>query len=86
MFYQVDHFCDLDVPGMMIHEGIPGHHLQLSTAATHPSTVRRHTSAMDQAEGWTTMLEDYMLDMGYMVSSPASAICSPPTPSNRTAG
>lgn len=62
----VDHFCDLDVPGMMIHEGIPGHHLQLSTAATHPSIVRRHTSAMDQAEGWTTMLEDYMLDVGYM--------------------
>ncbi len=62
----VSHFCELDVPGMMIHEGIPGHHLQLSTAATHPSIVRRHTSAMDQAEGWTTMLEDYMLDVGYM--------------------
>ncbi|MCP5041536.1 MAG: DUF885 domain-containing protein [bacterium] len=57
---------DLDVPGMMIHEGIPGHHLQLSTAAAHPSVIRRHTSAMDQAEGWTTMLEDYMLDVGYM--------------------
>ncbi len=62
----VEHFCTLDVPGMMIHEGIPGHHLQLSTAATHPSIVRRHMSAMDQAEGWTTMLEDYMLDVGYM--------------------
>jgi len=62
----VAHFCELDVPGMMIHEGIPGHHLQLSTAATHPSIVRRHISAMDQAEGWTTMLEDYMLDVGYM--------------------
>ena len=58
--------CDLDVPGMMIHEGIPGHHLQLATASAHPSVIRRHVSAMDQAEGWTTMLEDYMLDVGYM--------------------
>lgn len=50
----------------MIHEGIPGHHLQLSTAAQHPSWIRRHVSANDHAEGWTTMLEDYMLDLGYM--------------------
>ena len=51
---------------MMIHEGIPGHHLQLATASTHPSIVRRHFEAMEHAEGWTTMLEDYMLDQGYM--------------------
>jgi uncharacterized protein (DUF885 family) len=57
---------ELSIPGMMIHEGIPGHHLQLATAGTHPSVVRRHMDAMDQAEGWTTMLEDYMLDVGYM--------------------
>ncbi|MBW2293824.1 MAG: DUF885 domain-containing protein [Deltaproteobacteria bacterium] len=62
----VAHHCELDVPGMMIHEGIPGHHLQLATASAHPSVIRRHMSAMDQAEGWTTMLEDYMLDVGYM--------------------
>lgn len=62
----VQHFSQLDVPGMMIHEGIPGHHLQLATASAHPSVIRRHASAMDQAEGWTTMLEDYMLDVGYM--------------------
>jgi uncharacterized protein (DUF885 family) len=57
---------ELSIPGMMIHEGIPGHHLQLSTAAMHPSIVRRHFDGMHHAEGWTTMLEDYMLDMGYM--------------------
>lgn len=57
---------ELSIPAMMIHEGIPGHHLQLATAATHPSLIRRHVEAMDQAEGWTTMLEDYMLDIGYM--------------------
>ncbi len=57
---------ELSIPGMMIHEGIPGHHLQLATASMHPSVIRRHYDGAHHAEGWTTMLEDYMLDMGYM--------------------
>jgi uncharacterized protein (DUF885 family) len=55
----------LSVPSMMIHEGIPGHHLHLAGAAGHASVIRRHFWAPEQAEGWTTMLEDYMLDVGY---------------------
>ncbi|GMA98304.1 DUF885 family protein [Pelosinus sp. IPA-1] len=62
----LDEHTELSIPSMMIHEGIPGHHLQLATACTHPSVVRRHFDAMEHAEGWTTMLEDYMLDIGYM--------------------
>jgi uncharacterized protein (DUF885 family) len=62
----MDEHTDLSIPSMMIHEGIPGHHLHLATAGTHRSVIRRHCEAMDQAEGWTTMLEDYMLDVGYM--------------------
>ena len=62
----MDEHTELSIPSMMIHEGIPGHHLHLATAGTHPSVIRRHCEAMDQAEGWTTMLEDYMLDVGYM--------------------
>lgn len=60
-----DEHTALSIPAMMIHEGIPGHHLQLAWAASHPSVARRLTSANDQAEGWTTMLEDWMLDQGY---------------------
>lgn len=56
---------ELGIPMMMVHEGIPGHHLQLSWAARHPSVVRRHYDGAHHAEGWTTMLEDYMLDQGY---------------------
>jgi uncharacterized protein (DUF885 family) len=62
----VDEHTALSIPGMMVHEGIPGHHLQLATASTHPSIIRRHMEANEHAEGWTTMLEDYMLDVGYM--------------------
>ena len=61
-----DEHTRLSIPGMMIHEGIPGHHLHLASVAMNPSVVRRHYHAADQSEGWTTMLEDYMLDMGYM--------------------
>jgi uncharacterized protein (DUF885 family) len=61
----LDEHTSLSVPSMMIHEGIPGHHLHLASAARHPSTIRRHFWAPEQAEGWTTMLEDYMLDVGY---------------------
>ncbi|EED32903.1 conserved hypothetical protein [gamma proteobacterium NOR5-3] len=57
---------ELGIPLMMVHEGIPGHHLQLSTAAMHPSVIRRTFSANEHAEGWTTMLEDYMLDQNLM--------------------
>lgn len=62
----LDEHTELGIPVMMIHEGIPGHHLQLATAAGHNSVVRRVFPAMELAEGWTTMLEDYMLDLGYM--------------------
>ncbi len=61
----LDEHTELGIPTMMIHEGIPGHHLQLSTASLHPSIIRRHVDANELAEGWTTMLEDYMLDQGY---------------------
>ena len=62
----MDEHTQLAIPNMMIHEGIPGHHLQLASAAAHPSIIRRHYDGMDLAEGWTTMLEDYMLDLGYL--------------------
>ncbi len=62
----LDEHTELGIPMMMIHEGIPGHHLQLATAAGHDRLVRRVFPAMELAEGWTTMLEDYMLDLGYM--------------------
>lgn len=62
----LDEHTELSIPSMMIHEGIPGHHLQLATACNQSSVVRRHCNAMEYAEGWTTMLEDYMLDIGYL--------------------
>lgn len=63
---ELDEHTHLGIPVMMIHEGIPGHHLQFASAALQPSLIRRIFSACEHAEGWTTMLEDYMLDIGYV--------------------
>jgi uncharacterized protein (DUF885 family) len=49
---------------MMAHEGVPGHHLQFAFASSQSSFVRRIFTAWEHAEGWTTMLEDYLLDQG----------------------
>ena len=57
---------EISIPSMMIHEGIPGHHLQLAWAASNKSFIRRIFESNDLFEGWTTMLEDYMLDIGYV--------------------
>lgn len=61
----LDEHTELGVPTMMLHEGIPGHHLQFAWTAQKASVVRKHFNANDHAEGWTTMLEDYVLDLGY---------------------
>lgn len=62
----IDEHTEISIPGMMIHEGIPGHHLQLSWASMNKSFIRRIMPSNDLSEGWTTMLEDYMLDIGYI--------------------
>ncbi|MEJ2518239.1 MAG: DUF885 family protein, partial [Methyloceanibacter sp.] len=61
---ELEEHTRLGICMMMIHEGIPGHHLQFASAVQQNSLVRRIFDANEHAEGWTTMLEDYMLDAG----------------------
>lgn len=63
---ELDEHTHLGIGMMMVHEGIPGHHLQFASASLQDSLVRRIFDASEHAEGWTTMLEDYMLDVGYV--------------------
>jgi len=48
-----------------VHEGYPGHHLQLSCAAAHPSPIRLLTDATEFVEGWAFYCEQLMLDHGF---------------------
>jgi uncharacterized protein (DUF885 family) len=48
-----------------IHEAYPGHHLQLTIAARHPSLTRMFTSAPEFEEGWAMYSEQMMREAGF---------------------
>jgi uncharacterized protein (DUF885 family) len=48
-----------------IHEAYPGHHLQLSVAAKHPSLTRLLTDAPEFVEGWGMYSEQLMREQGF---------------------
>jgi uncharacterized protein (DUF885 family) len=53
------------MPILTIHEGYPGHYVQLEYSNRHPSFVRRVLSSGVFAEGWAVYVEQMMLDQGY---------------------
>src|SRR5205814_545317 len=48
-----------------IHEAYPGHHLQLSVAARHPSLTRLFADAPEFVEGWGMYSEQMMREQGF---------------------
>lgn len=50
---------------MVVHEGYPGHHLQLTWANQHPSLFRIFADAYETVEGWALYCEDRMRQLGY---------------------
>src|SRR5438105_8496586 len=50
------------------HEGYPGHHLQLSTAADHPSLARKALRSNVAVEGWGLYVEELMTELGFLDS------------------
>ncbi len=58
-------------PGIAViacHEGYPGHHLQLATAADHPSAARKAARSNVFVEGWGLYVEELMTELGYLDS------------------
>ncbi len=50
---------------LTIHEGYPGHYVQLAYASHNPSLVRKVLSSGVFVEGWAVYTEQMMLDQGY---------------------
>ena len=48
------------------HEGYPGHHLQLATAAGHPSIARKAIRSNVFIEGWGLYVEELMTEVGFL--------------------
>ncbi len=65
--------CYAGIPVTALHEGYPGHHLQLSIANRHPSLLRRVTWSSLFGEGWALYCEDLMYEHGFY-SDPASRL------------
>lgn len=54
-----------EVLNTTVHEGYPGHHLQLSGANLNPSTARLFVHAVESIEGWAHYCEEMMLAKGF---------------------
>lgn len=50
---------------LSIHEGYPGHYVQLEYSNRHPSLIRRVLQSGTFAEGWAVYTEQMMLDQGF---------------------
>jgi uncharacterized protein (DUF885 family) len=55
---------------LTIHEGIPGHYVQLALANRYPSTLRAVLASGTFIEGWAVYAEQMMADAGYNGSDP----------------
>jgi len=56
---------------LCIHEGVPGHYLQLAWSNRSPSLMRTVFSDGMFAEGWAVYVEQVLLDLGYGADDPA---------------
>lgn len=56
---------------LCIHEGVPGHYLQLAWSNRSPSLVRTIFSDGMFAEGWACYVEQVLMDVGYGADDPA---------------
>lgn len=62
---QLREHCNATFPIIALHEGYPGHHLQLVRANAHPSYVRKHAVSDLFAEGWAFYCEQLLGEHGY---------------------
>lgn len=67
-------FCFDDLINTSVHEGYPGHHLQLVCANLNPSLARIFSHATEFCEGWAHYCEDAMADAGFMNTLPSALI------------
>jgi uncharacterized protein (DUF885 family) len=60
----------LSIQDLTIHEGVPGHYLQLALSNRYPSTLRSVLWSGPMVEGWAVYAERVMIDEGYLDHDP----------------
>jgi hypothetical protein len=61
--------CRAELPSTALHEGIPGHHLQIAIGNRLASVPRRVLSTPAAREGWALYCESLMAEMGFLDSA-----------------
>ncbi|MDQ7822401.1 MAG: DUF885 domain-containing protein [Candidatus Eremiobacteraeota bacterium] len=67
-------FCSEDMVNTSVHEGYPGHHLQLCCSNTNPQTARIFAHAFEFIEGWAHYCEDAAAEAGFKNTPEGSLI------------
>jgi len=60
----------LSIQVLTVHEGVPGHYLQLALSNRYPSTLRAVLGSGPMIEGWAEYAERVMIDAGYLDNDP----------------
>ena len=55
---------------LTIHEGVPGHYLQIALSNRYPSTLRAVLGSGPFIEGWSVYIEQVMVEEGYLDRDP----------------
>ena len=71
---QLGAHCTPALPILALHEGYPGHHLQLSHANRAGSRLRRIMHSDVLAEGWALYCEELMWEQGYFTADPLTRL------------
>ncbi|EKD82937.1 MAG: protein of unknown function DUF885, partial [uncultured bacterium] len=57
-----------DIINCAIHEGYPGHHLQLTAQNLHPGKIRTFCESIELIEGWASYCQNMVREMGFETS------------------
>jgi uncharacterized protein (DUF885 family) len=71
---QLGAHCTPALPIIALHEGYPGHHLQLTHANRAGSRLRRLMHSDVFAEGWALYCEELMWEQGYFTADPLTRL------------
>jgi hypothetical protein len=71
---QLGAHCTPALPIIALHEGYPGHHLQLSHANRAATRLRRIVHSEVFAEGWAHYCEELMWEQGYFTADPLTRL------------
>ncbi len=64
----------LSIEVLSVHEGVPGHFLQLALSNRYPSTLRHVLRSGPMVEGWAEYSERVMIDAGYLDNDPLAGL------------